>query len=59
MEFSQQEYWSGLPIPTLRDRPEAGIKPLYLASPELASGFFTTKCHLESLSISLVGLYCY
>ena len=26
MEFSRQEYWSGLPFPSLRDLPDAGIK---------------------------------
>ena len=27
MEFSRQEYWSGLPIPSPEDLPEPGIKP--------------------------------
>ena len=27
MEFSRQEYWNGLPFPSLGDRPDAGIKP--------------------------------
>ena len=27
MEFSRQEYWSGLPFPPPRDLPNAGIKP--------------------------------
>ena len=26
MEFSKQEYWSGLPFPSLGDLPEPGIK---------------------------------
>ena len=39
MEFSRQEYWSGLPFPPLGDLPDPGIKPLSLA---LAGGFFTT-----------------
>ena len=26
MEFSRQEYWSGLPFPTLGDLPNPGIK---------------------------------
>ena len=37
MEFSRQEYWSGLPFPTPRDLPNLGIEP---ASPTLAGGFF-------------------
>ena len=39
MEFSRQEYWSGLPFPSLGDLPDPGIGP---TSPELAGGFFTT-----------------
>ena len=27
MEFSKQEYWIGLPFPTLGDLPDPGIKP--------------------------------
>ena len=27
MEFSRQEYWSGLPCPSLWDLPDPGIKP--------------------------------
>ena len=27
MEFSRQEYWSGLPFPSPGDLPNAGIKP--------------------------------
>ena len=27
MEFSRQEYWSGLPFPSLEDPPYPGIKP--------------------------------
>ena len=27
MGFSRQEYWSGLPFPSLRDLPNPGIKP--------------------------------
>ena len=27
MEFSTQEYWSGLPFPSPRDLPDPGIKP--------------------------------
>ena len=39
MEFSRQEYWSGLPFPPLGDLPDPGIKALSLA---LVGGFFTT-----------------
>ena len=36
MKFSKQEYWSGLPFPSLGDLPNPGIEPMSLASPELA-----------------------
>ena len=39
MGFSRQEYWSGLPFPSLEDLPDPGIKP---ESPSLAGEFFTT-----------------
>ena len=33
MEFSRQEYWSGLPFPPPGDRPDPGIKPTSPMSP--------------------------
>ena len=42
MEFSRQEYWSRLPFCTSEDLPNPGIEPVFLASPALAGGFFTT-----------------
>ena len=42
MEFSKQEYRSGLPFPILGDLPNPGIKPTSLVSPALAGRFFTT-----------------
>ena len=43
MEFSRQEYWSGLPFPSPGNLPEdPGIKHLSLESPALAGRFFTT-----------------
>ena len=38
MEFSRQEYWSGLPFPSPGDLPNPGIKP---GSPALAGRLFT------------------
>ena len=35
MEFPRQEYWGGLPFPSLRDRPDPGME---LTSPSLAGG---------------------
>ena len=43
MEFSRQEYWSGLPFSTPRDLPNPEIKPTSLTSPALAGRFFTTS----------------
>ena len=40
MGFSKQEYWSGLPFPSLGDLPGPGIEPV---SPALTSVFFTTE----------------
>ena len=42
MEFSRQEYWSGLPFPLLGELPDPGIEPTSLASPALAGRFFAT-----------------
>ena len=42
MEFSSQDYWSGLPFPS------PGIEPTALASPALAGGFFTTSTAWEA-----------
>ena len=36
MEFSGQEYWSGLPSPTPGDLPDLGMEPEAPASPALA-----------------------
>ena len=40
MEFSWQEYWSGLPLHTPGNLPNPGIKPMSLVSPALAGRFF-------------------
>ena len=42
MEFSRQEYWSGLPFPTPGDLPDPGMESSSLVSPALAGEFFTT-----------------
>ena len=43
IEFSRQEYWSGLPFPPPGHLSDTGIKPVASASPALAAGFFTTE----------------
>ena len=40
MEFSRQEYWSGLPFPSPGDLPNLGTEFLSLMSPGLAGRFF-------------------
>ena len=40
MGFAKQEYWSGLPLLSPRDRPDPGIEPV---SPALTGGFFVTE----------------
>ena len=43
MEFSKQEFGSGLPFPTPGDHPDPEIKPTSPMSPALAGAFFTTE----------------
>ena len=45
MEFSRQEYWSGLPFPTPGHLPDPGIELTSLAYAALIGGFFTTVPH--------------
>ena len=49
MEFSTQEYWSGVPFPSPGDLPDPGIKP---ASPALAGEFFTTEPLVKIIQIT-------
>ena len=48
IEFSRQEYWSMLPLPTLGDLSDPEIKPASLVSPTLAGRFFTTNVTWEN-----------
>ena len=48
VEFSRQEYWSGLLSSSPEDLPDPGIKPM---SPSLAGRFFTTIYCLYILPI--------
>ena len=65
MGFPRQEYWSGLPFPSLGYLPLPGIEPV---SPALAGGFFSREpgespClpyfWLNSLFVSLSGTQFY
>ena len=59
MEFSRQEYWSGLPFPPPGDLPDSGIEPASLTSPASTGRFFTIvppghKALTEAAHVSLV-----
>ena len=41
MEFSRQEYWSGLPCPSPEDLPNPETEPTFLVSPAFPGRFFT------------------
>ena len=49
MEFSRQEYWSGLPFPSPEDLPNPGIEPMTFISPALAGRFVTNSATWEAL----------
>ena len=49
MEFSRQEYWSGLLFPPPRALPDPGIEP---ASPALAGGFLSLHYLILSTSVA-------
>jgi len=40
MGFSRQEYWSGLPFPSIRELPNTGVKP---GPPALQAGFLLSE----------------
>ena len=57
MEFSREEYWSGLPFPTPRDLLNPGIEPVSLVSPALVGGFFTTGNPILMLMLMLLSRF--
>ena len=48
MGFSRQGYWSGLPCLPPGDLPNPGIESMFLMSPAVAGGFFTTSSTWET-----------
>ena len=48
MEFSREEYWTGLPCPPPGHLPDLGMEPTSLMSAALAGGFFTTSATREA-----------
>ena len=66
MEFFRQEYWSGLPFPTLGYLPNSGIKHVSPTFPALTGKFFTTEsagkpyAHIPStVSCTLASWVCF
>ena len=57
MEFSRQEYWSGLPFPSPGDLPHPGVKLMSPVAPALAGGFFTTGPPGKSGIISMTAQF--
>ena len=55
MEVSRQEYWEGLPFPTLGDLPNPAIENESLGPPALAGGFFTTGATWEAHAAYYLG----
>ena len=53
MGIFRQEYWNGLPFPTVGKLPDSGTKPESLVSPELAGRFFATSTTLMSLNLDV------
>jgi len=54
LEFSRQEYWSGLPFPLPGDLPNPGIELTSLTSSALTGRFFTTEATWEAYSMYLL-----
>ena len=55
MEFSKQEYCSGLPFPSPGDLPNQGIEPTSPVSPTLAGSFFTSWATRAALYLFFVN----
>ena len=54
MEFSRQEYWSGLPFPSPGDRPDSRIKP---KSPTLQADFLLSEPSGKLRNVPFKGKY--
>ena len=58
MEFSRQEYLSGVLFPIPGDLPNPEIKPTSLVSPALTVGFFPTSAPREAIVVIYLGDSC-
>ena len=56
MEFSRQEYWSGLPFPSPGDLAYPEIEPSLLESSAVAGGFFTISATWEADMLAFLSL---
>ena len=54
MGFFRQEYWIGLPCPSLGDLPDPGIELTSLMSSALIGGFFTTSATWKALQVLMI-----
>ena len=64
MGFPRQEYWSGLPFPSLGDLSDPGIELTLLVPPELTGRFFTTgppgkSIHCIRVHICIYSIFIY
>ena len=59
MEFSRQEYYSGLTFPTLGDLPDPGIKSASLESPALAGETQSSVVTQMGRKSKKEGIYVY
>ena len=57
MEFSRQEYWSGLPFPSSGDLPDPEIKPTSLSSSALAGRLFSAAPSRKLFVYNISVLY--
>ena len=58
MEFSRQEYWSGLPFPSPGDLSNPGTELASLVPPALTGSFFTTSpLQFSSVAQSCLTLF--
>ena len=55
MEFSRQEYWSGLPFPSPGDLPDPGMETASLASPALADGLLPLVPSGKTMTLIIVA----
>ena len=52
----RQEYWSGLPFPSLGDLSSSGIEPASVSFSAVAGGFFTTNataCPVSAVKVKV------